>query len=119
MNAAMIGTWHVHTDGYAKDFCADPRCQLTAVWDADPEKANAFAEKYGCKAYTDLDTLYAEGDFDSVIICSATNKHASLLIQAAQQGKNIFTEKVLAITTKEAEEICDAVQKSGVKFVSS
>lgn len=119
MKAAMIGTWHVHTDGYAKDFCADPRCQLTAVWDADPEKANAFAEKYGCKAYTDLDTLYAEGDFDSVIICSATNKHASLLIQAAQQGKNIFTEKVLAITTKEAEEICDAVQKSGVKFVIS
>lgn len=31
MKAAMIGTWHVHTDGYAKDFCADPRCQLTAV----------------------------------------------------------------------------------------
>lgn len=119
MKAAMIGTWHVHTEGYAKEFSADPRCQLTAVWDPDEEKAGQFAEKFGCAAYTDLDRLYAEADFEAVLICSATNEHVPLMIRAAEAGKHIFTEKVLAITAEGAEQICSAVQKSGVKFVIS
>jgi 1,5-anhydro-D-fructose reductase (1,5-anhydro-D-mannitol-forming) len=119
MKAAMLGTWHVHTEGYAKEFCSDPRCSLAAVWDPDRERAESFARKFSCVPYTDLSRLFAEGDFDSVIVCSATSEHVPLMVRAAEAGKNIFTEKVLAITSAGAEEICRAVKKSGVNFVIS
>ncbi len=119
MKAAMIGTWHVHTEGYAEEFCQDPRCQLTAVWDSDKEKASCFAEKFGCKAYADLDRLYQEADFEAVIICSATNEHVPLMVRAAEAGKHIFTEKVLATTAEGAEQIRNAVRENNVKFVIS
>lgn len=119
MKAAVLGTWHVHTEGYAKEFSGAPGCRLTAVWDENREKAERFAEKFGCAAFTDLDRLFAEGDFDSVIVCSATSEHVPLMVRAAEAGKNIFTEKVLAVTAAGAEEICRAVKKNGVNFVIS
>ena len=119
MKAAMLGTWHVHAEGYAKEFTADPRCELVAVYDPDGEKAAAFAEKFGAKAYSDLEKLYAEEEFEAVLVCTATNEHVPVIVQAAQKGKHIFTEKVLAITGAGAQEICDAVKAAGVKFVIS
>ena len=75
MKAVMIGTWHVHAEGYAKEFTNDERCKLVAVWDPEISKAEAFAEAFGAKAYADLDALYANEDFEAVLICSATNEH--------------------------------------------
>lgn len=119
MKAALIGTWHVHAEAYAREFTSDPRCELAAVWDPDMEKAEAFVKQFGGKAFDDIDKLYAEAEFDSVMICSATNEHVPLIVRAAEEGKHIFTEKVLALTTKGAEEIRDAVVKAGVKFTIS
>ena len=119
MKAAMLGTWHVHTEGYAKEFSADPRCRLTAVWDPDAAKAERFAEQFGCQAYTDLDTLFAEADFEAVIVCSATTEHVELMVRAANAGKHIFTEKVLATTAQGAMQIRDAVRRNGVRFAIS
>lgn len=45
MRAAVIGTWHVHTEEYAEAFSKAEGCHLAAVWDPDPQKAAAFAEK--------------------------------------------------------------------------
>lgn len=119
MKAVMLGTWHVHAHDYARGFTGDERCELTAVWDADPAKAETFAAKYGAKPYSDLDKLYAEEEFEAVLICTATNEHVPIMAQAAKAGKHIFTEKVLAITTEGALEIAEAVKESGVKFVIS
>lgn len=119
MKAVMIGTWHVHAEGYAKEFTNDERCKLVAVWDPEISKAEAFAEAFGAKAYADLDALYANEDFEAVLICSATNEHVPLIVQAANAGKHIFTEKVLALTSEGAQTICDAVKTNGVKFVIS
>lgn len=119
MKAAIIGTWHVHTEEYARTFAEQEGCQLCAVWDPDQQKAAAFAEKFGVKAYSDLDELYRKEQFEAVIVCSATSAHVPLIVQAAEEGKHIFTEKVLAPTVEGAEKIRDAVIRNGVRFVIS
>ncbi len=119
MRAAVIGTWHVHTEEYAEAFSNMEGCHLAAVWDPDPKKASAFAAKYGAAPYSDLDKLYREEKFDAVIVCSATSDHLPLIVRAAQEGKHIFTEKVLAPTLEGAEKIRDAVAANDVRFVIS
>lgn len=119
MKVAMLGTWHVHTQEYTESIMKSGRSELVAVWEADPEKGKAYAEKYGCKYYADLDELLADTSIDSVAVCTATNEHHDVIIKAAKAGKNIFTEKVLAFTVKEAEEIKAAIDEAGVKFTIS
>ena len=119
MRAAVIGTWHVHTEEYATRFSKAEGCALCAVWDPDPQKAAAFAGKYNVKAYSDLDKLYREEQFDAVIVCSATSGHVPLIVRAANEGKHIYTEKVLALSLDGAVEIQNAVTQNDVRLVIS
>ena len=41
------------------------------------------------------------------------------MVAAAKAGKHIFTEKVMALTVRECEEIAQAVREAGVKFCIS
>jgi predicted dehydrogenase len=45
--------------------------------------------------------------------------HPALLCKAAAAGKDIFTEKLLAVTATEAEKLADDIRKAGVIFTIS
>jgi predicted dehydrogenase len=119
MNIAMLSGWHVHAEGYAKEFNSIPGVKVTAVWDELPERGRAWAEKLGATFYEDVDALLADPSIDAVACCAPTNLHGDLLCRAANAGKHIFTEKVLALTCEEAYAIRDAVAAAGVRFVIS
>ena len=119
MKVAMLGTWHVHAPEYAESINKDPRAELVAIWDSDPEKGIAFAKEHGGKYVEDIEEILKDSEIDSVAVCTATNEHYDVIIKAAEAGKNIFTEKVLAFTTAEAQDIKNAIDGAGKKFTIS
>ncbi len=119
IRVAMLSGWHVHAKGYAREANQIPGVQVTGVYDEDEKRGKAWAEELGATYEKDLDTVLSREDVDAVIVCTSTDRHKEVIIKAAQAGKHIFTEKVLATNTADALEIADAVQKSGVKFAIS
>ena len=119
INTALIGTWHVHFDGYAREAAANGNCKFTALWDPCEEAGKKAAEKYNCEFVNDYDTLLARRDVDAVMVCTSTDLHKDVIIKAANAGKHIFTEKVLCFNEADALEVARAVKESGVKFCIS
>lgn len=119
INVALIGTWHVHFNGYAREIQNDGRCRITALWDPDPENGKEAAQRYACDFVADYDALLARDDVDAVLVCTSTDMHKEVIIKAADAGKHIFTEKVLCFTEADALEVAEAVKRSGVKFCIS
>jgi len=119
LKVAILSRWHVHADGYAHEFKNRNDVQLTVVWDEEPDKGKEFADRFGLDFEPDLDKLLARADVDAVCVNAPTNMHPEVLIKSAKAGKHIFTEKVLALTNAEAEDIRKAVEESGVKFCIS
>ena len=91
--------------------------EITAVYDRKAEKAHALADPLGAKAYTDYNELLRDSNVDTVSICTRTDMHCSMAVAAAEAGKNIFLEKPMAMNAREAEQIAEAVEKSGVTFM--
>ena len=114
-NVAMLGKWHVHAPGYARE-AMKFGASLKAVWDPDYEVAKAWAAELGCEAIECLACLLAREDIDSVIIGNPTSQHHEVIMKAAKAKKNIFTEKTLAPTVAECEEIKAAIEEAGVLF---
>src|SRR5262249_20682304 len=59
---------------------------------------------------------FADPAIDAVLICSSTDTHADLVVQAANAGKHIFCEKPLDHTLARIDWALDAVKKAGVKL---
>lgn len=119
IRVAMISFWHVHARDYARQAKEHGETEIVAAWDENAERGRAQAEALGVRYYDTLEDLLAQADIDGVIIDTPTNMHHRVMIQGAQAGKHIFTEKVLATTLHEANEIVAAVEKAGVKLTVS
>ncbi len=119
IRTAILSTWHVHTKDYTRQAMENPNIELKVVWDDNVEKGQNFAADWDLPFESNLDTVLAREDIDAVIVDAPTNQHHEVITKAAAAGKHIFTEKVLAITNKEAAAIAEAVAEAGVKFVIS
>lgn len=119
----LVSRWHVHShkpdERYLKEFLSLPDCRVTCVWDEDPEVTREWAKEWNVDAETSLESLLSRGDVDGILVTSSATDHKKIFISAANHGKHIFTEKVLAFTVEDANEIRDAVKKSGIKFCIS
>ena len=83
--------------------------ELTAVVDIDKKKADAFAEKYGCKAYYDYKHILNE--VDAVSIVTPTTTHYGIALDCIKAGKDILIEKPITMNVKEAEKLINEAEK--------
>lgn len=116
---AMLSFAHVHAEGYARQIEADPEAELVAIWDEKEYGGREAAERHGVPFTERLEDILERDDIDAVVINAPTSMHKDLMIAAAQAGKHIFTEKALAITVEECDQIIEAVEGAGVKFMIS
>jgi 1,5-anhydro-D-fructose reductase (1,5-anhydro-D-mannitol-forming) len=119
LRVAVLGFWHVHAGDYANSTVNHPGTELVAVWDDDQERGREGAARFGVEYTDDLDALLARDDIDAVTITTSTDVHRDVIVRAAQAGKHVFTEKLLAPTVAEAEEIVAACDAAGVQLIVS
>jgi predicted dehydrogenase len=119
IRVAMLSFWHVHARDYAREAVHHPGVELVAAWDEQAERGQAEAKARGLHFYEHLDELLAQPAIDAVIVATPTNLHHSVLIAAANAHKHIFTEKVLAPTLHECNEIVAAITRAGVELTVS
>ena len=119
LRVGMLSGWHVHARGYAEEIKAIPNIAITAVWDEQPERGKPWAVDLGVPFEADLRAFLNRDDVDAVVVDAPTNRHAEVMVAAAEAGKHLFTEKVMAPTVRECDAIADAVRKAGVKFCIS
>ncbi|GAA3694192.1 Gfo/Idh/MocA family oxidoreductase [Microlunatus aurantiacus] len=119
LRVAVVGAWHVHAGDYARRTLEHPHAELVAVWDDDPERGAALAGDTGAPFTQDLAGLLARSDVDAVTITTETVAHREVIGQAIAAGKHVFTEKLLAPTVAEADEILTAARAAGRQVVVS
>ncbi len=116
---ALMSKWHVHAQGYAELLRTFPDAKITCVWDEEPERGKEWAKSLEVDFEEDMDKILAREDVEGILVCSPTSMHAEIMKKAAKAGKHIFTEKAMALTGKDCEEITAQVKKAGVKFAIS
>ena len=93
--------------------------QMVAFCDVIEERAVKAAEEYGvegAKVYTDYKELLKDRDIEVVHVCTPNRSHAFISIEAMEAGKHVMCEKPMAKTYKEAKEMLDASERTGMKL---
>lgn len=103
--------------------------QVVAVNDVDTTRRNHHQkmvqdfyttrtgkEWKGCAAYTDFRELLDRDDINAVVIATPDHWHAIPVVAAAGKKKDIYCEKPLSLTIREARLMADAVRQNDVVF---
>jgi len=110
---AIIGTGGM-ANHQAQKFQEIKGVRLAAACDIDPQRAKAFAEKYGIpKVHTDYKELLKDRAIDAVSNVTSDAFHAPISIAALKAGKHVLCEKPLALDYPEARKMVEAARKSG------
>ena len=90
--------------------------EVAWVVDIKKERAEAFAESFpNCKITTDYRDCLDQG-IDVMHIATPHNMHPIIAIDAMKHGINVLTEKPMAITLEDADEMIRVADEQGVKL---
>ena len=117
INVGIIGTgW---CGGIRANACADnPLVDKLYIAESNKERLQELKKSLKLESSTDnWNELIDNKNIDTIII-SATPEttHFPMALAALKAGKNVFLEKPIATTLKEAEELIDVSIKNNVKF---
>jgi len=113
MNFGIIGTGLI-ADFHARAINEIPGCRVVACVDVVPERAQAFASKYGCTAYSELAKFLRHPDLEIVTVCTPSGTHMEAAVEAARAGKHLIVEKPIEITLQRIDAIIEACERNGV-----
>lgn len=100
---------------YAGVMESHPYAKLKAVCDFDETKLEKSAEKYNVNTYTSLAEMLEKEKLDGLIIATPDNLHKEATLLAAAHKVSVMIEKPFATNSADAEEMNDAILKSGIK----
>ena len=91
---------------------------VQALSDAVPAAAEALAAKTGADVRA-TDDIIASDDIDAVIIGTPTTTHYDLIHAAAREGKAVFCEKPVDLSSDRIRDCVKAVEDAGVPFFTA
>ena len=109
-----LGVAHGHGHAYAGRFRTFDDAELGSVYDRDPERARAFADRFGCSVAASADAVLH--DSDAVVVTAETAFHAELCLEAIAAGRAVLCQKPLGLTLEQCDAIVAAVDRAGTYF---
>ena len=112
IGAGRIGKLHAKSVTYNV-----PSATVLGITDVCQNGLRELADELGIKkVYADYKEMLADPEIEAVFVCSSTDTHADIAIEAAKAGKHIFCEKPVDLTPEKVRAVIDAVEKAGVKI---
>lgn len=102
--AAIIGCGGI-AQVHAAVLSALGEAVLTACADIRPERAEAMAGEYGCRAYSSLEEMLEKETIDVLHICTPHYLHTPMIKEAEKRGMAVFSEKPPVISRAQWEEL--------------
>jgi len=85
--------------------------QLTTVYSRQLARAQEFAaHNHAEETFTDLETFFSQGSFDTVYIASPNSLHFSQAQQAIEHGKHVIVEKPAVANQREFQQLDTALK---------
>ena len=119
MKKLHIGVLGVYRGSSMINYCKRAEnADVVAICDKSAEALEEHKKKsVGCNiAYYDDFDRFIEHDMDAVVLANYANEHAPFAIKALNRGKHVFSEVLPVQNMKEAVELIEAVEKTGLVY---
>jgi predicted dehydrogenase len=119
---AIVGLGSLSINQILPAFAQCEKSKVVALVSGHPDKANKLALRYGVNPkniynYQNYDSIRDNPEVDIIYIVLPNGMHAEYTVRALQAGKHVLTEKPMANTPAECQQMVDAGHKANRKLM--
>jgi UDP-N-acetyl-2-amino-2-deoxyglucuronate dehydrogenase len=116
LRLAIVGCGRIANNhfGAFEQHAAEVQC--VAVCDADPDALRVARERTGAEGFSDLARLLDASDAELIAICTPSGLHSQQVIQCAEAGRHVMTEKPMATRWADGVAMVRACDRAGVQL---
>ncbi len=118
INIGIIGAGRIGQVHAKSILTGVPDAKIKAI--ADPfmtPQVEAWAKSVGINnVYLDHNKIIEDPEIDAVLICSSTDTHSPISLQAIKAGKHVFCEKPIDHDLAKIKEVVKALEGTKVKY---
>jgi predicted dehydrogenase len=115
LRIAIVGCGNI-AGAYAKTLKPHSHIQLLGATDIDLQRAEAYVGEYGGKVYPSLEDVLADEAVELVVNLTIHHAHVPVITQCLLAGKDVYSEKPLALTSQEAQTLVKLAQEKGYRL---
>jgi predicted dehydrogenase len=115
---AFIGCGYV-ADYYVDSIKLHRQLRLVGAYDRDAARNERFNSFHGIQRYRELDELLADPRVDIVVNLTTPECHREVTVAALSAGKHVYSEKPIALSAGEMDQIAEAARRSGRQFAAA
>lgn len=116
LKIGVVGGGHIVNHRHIPVFKKIKDVEVSAVCDKEEAFAKKTAQQFGIKKYfTSLSDMLKD-KIDIVDICTPPKTHFSLAVEAMEAGCHVLSEKPLAMTVKEVDEMISVSKRKDVQL---
>jgi predicted dehydrogenase len=108
LGCGFIGEFHALGLRYVRE------ARLVAGCDANAERREAYAARFGCRPVATLEELCTDDEVDLVVVSVPNHLHRDAVVRLAAAGKAVACTKPLGRNAAEAGDMLRAVTEAGV-----
>jgi predicted dehydrogenase len=119
---AIVGLGSLAINQILPAFAKCEKSRVVALVSGHPDKANKLALRYGVSPkniynYQNYDSIKDNPEVDVIYIVLPNGMHAEYTVRGHQAGKHVLSEKPMANTPAECQQMIDAARQAGRKLM--
>lgn len=119
LGVAIVGCGNI-SRGYGNSLKTRPdKARIIGAFDVDSERLKSFVEQYGGRAYQNLEELLTDSEVEAVVNLTAHHAHAEVSSKALKAKKHVHSEKPLASSRAEGQNLLSLATQHGVRLSCS
>ena len=118
VGVGIIGAGNISTQ-YLDNLTTFPDVAVLFIADLDAARAQEQAEKYGVPGFGSTEELLAHPDIEIVVNLTIPAVHVAVAMQALAAGKNVWTEKPIALDRESGALLLAEAQRLGLRVATA
>ena len=110
LQVGIAGAGNIATSRHLPAYRNDDRVTLAAIYDTNVKKARSVGREYGIPSVSSFEELCDRADLLS--LCTPPSVHCEQAVTAMEAGCHVLTEKPMAMSIGEANQMIDTAEKT-------
>jgi predicted dehydrogenase len=117
LRIGIVGAGRISNESHLPVYKSLKGVEIVGICDQQISAAKDTASRFGVNTvFSDISEMVEKNRPDVVDICTPPRTHASLAIKAMEAGCHVLTEKPMATSVKDAEEMITSSEKNSVRL---